>query len=519
MNIAAYLVRAGRSAGARPAVYLGTSEVADFATLARDAAVLAGSLLQGLGLRRGDRVALVMKNTPDYVACLYACWHAGLVAIPVNAKLHAREIAFILDNSGASAVFVTKDLADAVSSALTVAQEAKPIVVEIGSAECRRLRSGDPTALAEVEASAPAWIFYTSGTTGRPKGAVLTHRNLLAMASNYLAEVDHVGPNDAILHAAPMSHGSGLYIVPHVAALAAQIVPESGRFEPAEIFETTAKLTGVSFFAAPTMVHRLTLAAQAGDPDTHGLKTIVYGGGPMYVADTKAALAAFGPKLTQIYGQGESPMTITFLPKHLHVDDGRPGYEERLASVGFRQGVVDVRTVDSAGREVAPGEIGEVVVRGDSVMSGYWGNPQATEDTLKQGWLHTGDLGCFDAEGFLTLKDRSKDVIISGGTNVYPREVEEALLRHPDIAEASVIGRPHEDWGEEIVAFVVAREASQLSAADLDAVCNAWIARFKRPKQYFVLGELPKNNYGKVLKTALRTLLNETGSTTLRSLS
>ena len=228
----------------------------------------------------------------------------------------------------------------------------------------------------------------------------------------------------------------------------------------------------------------------------------------MYVADCKAALAAFGPKLAQIYGQGETPMTITYLPKFMHAQAGNPRYEERLDSVGIAQVVVQARTVDEAGRDVAPGEVGEIVVRGDTVMSGYWKNAEATASTLRGGWLYTGDMGSFDADGFLTLKDRSKDVIISGGTNIYPREVEEVLLRHDAVAEVSVIGRRHPEWGEEVIAILVPVAGKTVARDELDRICSAWIARFKRPKHYYVTGELPKNSYGKIVKTELRMLLD-----------
>jgi acyl-CoA synthetase (AMP-forming)/AMP-acid ligase II len=264
----------------------------------------------------------------------------------------------------------------------------KPEVVEIGSAAYRNLMRSDAIDVAVVEASDSAWIFYTSGTTGRPKGAVLSHRNLLAMALNYLAEINPLAPGEALLHAAPMSHGSGLYMVPHLLGMGAQIVPESGRFEPEEILKLAAQRQSISFFAAPTMVRRLTLAAEAAGIDAPGLKTIIYGGGPMYVADCKAALRIFGPKLVQIYGQGETPMTITYLPKRMHIDDGHPRYEERLASVGFAQSVVEVRTVDDSGHDIVPSAVGEIIVRGDTVMSGYWQNDKATASTLKDGWLY-----------------------------------------------------------------------------------------------------------------------------------
>jgi acyl-CoA synthetase (AMP-forming)/AMP-acid ligase II len=509
MNLAHHIERAARIDAKAPALFKGLAPVADYGQLAAATASLAAALRQRFRLAEGDRVALLMKNVPDYVACLYACWHAGLVAVPVNAKLHPREIAFILENSGAAMTFVTPDMASAASDALALVSGAKPEVVEIGSADHRMLLRADPMPVVSVATGDPAWIFYTSGTTGRPKGAVLSHRNLLAMALNYLAEVNPMAPGEALLHAAPMSHGSGLYMVPHVLGMGAQIIPESGRFEPDEILDLTAKRDNISFFAAPTMVRRLTLAAEAAGSRAPGLKTIVYGGGPMYVADCKAALNVFGPKLAQIYGQGETPMTITYLPKAMHADTGHPRYEEHRASVGIVQSVVEVRTVDGQGNDAAPGAIGEIIVRGDSVMSGYWHNPEGTASTLKDGWLHTGDMGSFDADGFLTLKDRSKDVIISGGTNIYPREVEEVLLRHEGVAEVSVIGRPHPEWGEEVVAIVVPAAGGAPSREGLDRLCGEWIARFKRPKHYFLTAELPKNSYGKIVKTALRTLLQE----------
>jgi len=509
MNLAYHLLRAAKLDPLAPALFKGTTLVADYGALAGGTASLAASLRRHFSLAKGDRVALLMKNAPDYVSCLYACWHAGLVAVPINAKLHPREIAFILENSGAAMVFVTPDMAHIMSDAIGLMSAAKPEVVEIGSAEHRRLGQGDTIDVANVAVNDPAWIFYTSGTTGRPKGAVLSHRNLLTMALNYLAEINPLVPDEALLHAAPMSHGSGLYMVPHVLGMGAQIIPESGRFEPDEILDLTARRNGISFFAAPTMVRRLTVAAEAAGSRAPGLKTIIYGGGPMYVADCKAALNVFGPKLTQVYGQGETPMTITFLPRHLHVDDGHPRYEDRLASVGFAQSVVEVRTVDADGRQVEFDAIGEVVVRGDSVMSGYWQNRDATDNTLRDGWLYTGDMGSFDSDGFLTLKDRSKDVIISGGTNIYPREVEEVLLRHDGVAEISVIGRAHPEWGEEVVAIVVPVAGKVLNRDELDHICGEWIARFKRPKHYFITSELPKNSYGKIVKTELRELLNE----------
>ena len=294
----------------------------------------------------------------------------------------------------------------------------------------------------------------------------------------YFADVDAVSARDATLYAAPMSHGAGLYCLPHVAAGARHIVPASRGFDAAEILALARRFESVSMFAAPTMVRRLVDHAAASGEDGTGLKTVVYGGGPMYVEDIQRARKVLDPH-----------------------------YLERLGSVGVAQSAVQVRVTDALGRDLPLGETGEVLVRGDTVMAGYWRDPAATANTIRDGWLFTGDMGQLDASGFLTLRDRSKDVIISGGSNIYPREVEEALLHHADVAEVSVIGRPDPEWGEIVVAFVVARAGATLQTAELDAVCTAHIARFKRPKEYRLVDALPKNHYGKVLKTELRARL------------
>jgi long-chain acyl-CoA synthetase len=381
----------------------------------------------------------------------------------------------------------------------------------LAQGEALLLTQGDPAALTPRAPEDVAWLFYTSGTTGRPKGAMLTHRNLLAMTLSYFADVDRIGPADAILHAAPMSHGSGCYILPHAARGACQVIPASGGFDPAEIVALLRHWRGVTMFAAPTMVKRLAEHPAAAASDHPGLKTIVYGGGPMYRADLDRASAVLGDRLAQIYGQGESPMCITALDKAAHAERGHPRHDARLASVGRAQAVVEVIVADDADRPLPPGAPGEVLVRGDSVMAGYWRDPEASARTLRGGWLHTGDIGVLDEDGFLTLRDRSKDLIIAGGANIYPREVEEVLLRHPAVAEAAVVGAPDAAWGERVVAFVVARPGVPCDPAALDAFCLAQIARFKRPRAYHLVEALPKNSYGKVLKTELRARLAAAG--------
>jgi acyl-CoA synthetase (AMP-forming)/AMP-acid ligase II len=247
------------------------------------------------------------------------------------------------------------------------------------------------------------------------------------------------------------------------------------------------------------MVVRL-LASKAARPPKY-LRTLIYGGAPMYVADSLRAIELFGSRLYQLFGQGEAPMTITGLPQDYHQKE----FTERLATTGYARTGCEVKIVDADDRDLPAGELGEIVTRSDCVMAGYWQNPQATAKTMRGGWLHTGDVGSMDAAGFLTIRDRSKDMIISGGSNIYPREIEEVLLRHPAVAECSVIGRPHAEWGEEVVAFVVARQP--VRTEELDQLCLDNIARFKRPREYRFVEALPKNNYGKVLKTELRKLV------------
>ncbi|MDM8168181.1 AMP-binding protein [Roseovarius sp.] len=502
MNIGQWLMRTAQMRGGEAAIYLGAEPVADYAGFHDRAARLAGWLgAQGIG--PGDRVGIFMKNCPEFLIAFYGVWYAGAVAVPINAKLHGREAAWILGHSGAKMCFATPDLAGALDEA-----DVEAAVVDVTGGAFAGAMEAEPVAgPAPRELDDLAWLFYTSGTTGRPKGVMITHRMLIATSLTYLASVDPVTPADATLYAAPMSHGAGLYAPVHVLMGARHVCPASGGFEPGEIFDLAKRLGNLHLFAAPTMVKRMTQAAKAAGYGGEGLRSVVYGGGPMYVADIVEAVEVFGPVFVQIYGQGEAPMGISALSREEVADRTHPRWRERLGSVGRAQAGVEVRIGDAEGAPRAVGEPGEIMVRGDVVMRGYWENPEGTAKTLKDGWLMTGDIGTMDADGFVTLQDRSKDVIISGGTNIYPREVEECLLMHGTVSEVSVVGRPDPEWGEDVVAFVVCEGA--LDEAALDAHCREHIARFKRPKAYFAVPDLPKNNYGKVLKTELRKRLEE----------
>ncbi len=503
MNLSLLLLQTARTLPQRPAVFIGDRVYLSFAQLADRMASLAGRLV-ALGVSPGDRVMTYAPNDADYITVMWASWFAGAVLVPVNSKLHPKELAYMVRHCGPKVLFAAASLQGSASQAIAqsdcatrlIALEEIPDLLGSGG----RSQQSQPAPRAESE---PAWIFYTSGTTGRPKGATLSHRNLMAMTLRYFADVDFVNEDDTMFHLAPLSHGSGLYSIPLLARGAAQVVPESQGFDEDEVFDLLRHHRKVTTFLAPTMVNRLVRHPGATAVEPGRWQTIFYGGAPMYVSDIKRGLDAFGPVFWQGYGQGESPCTITALSKRDHADTAHPQYEERLGSAGTARTGVEVRVVDEDGRALPPGEVGEVRVRSEVTMTGYWGDPDATQSTLREGWLCTGDLGAFSDDGYLTLKDRSKDVVISGGSNIYPREVEEVLLTHPAVREVSVIGVPDAEWGEAVVAYVVAN-GDAASPGDLDLHCQSEMARFKRPKQYRFVAELPKSAYGKILKAQLR---------------
>jgi long-chain acyl-CoA synthetase len=505
VNLAALLFDIARRQPEAPAVDDGV-HAWNYGEFAGRISGLAGGLL-ARGLQRGDRVLLCMENCAELLECLFACWAAGLCAVPLNARLHVREVEYIARDCRARMLVATPNLADGLAALEQSVETLSTIIPTRSTDYTTLLNHNTPMRPVDRAPTDRAWLFYTSGTTGRPKGAVLTHRNLLFMSHCYYADIDAVDERDTNLHAAPLSHGAGLYALPHLLRGSHQVVLP--HFDIDAILDALQRHSQVSMFAAPTMLTRLVHSPAVANADLRNLRTICYGGGPMYVADLERALQLFGPRLYQLYGQGESPMTITGLTQRMHADKTHPRWSERLGSCGVPRTGVLVKVVDEGDRELPPGEVGEVVTKSDCVMEGYWEKPGASAEALRGGRLHTGDLGSFDDEGFLTLRDRSNDMIISGGSNIYPREIEEVLLRHPDVVEASVVGRPHPEWGEEVVAFVVARPGTEIAGDALDRLCLENIARFKRPRHYRFVDALPKNNYGKVLKTELRLMLSD----------
>lgn len=521
MNLAQMIEHNARLYPDKPALSVGRSVYATFQELAARMRAISYHFRVIRKLPPGTRIGICMTNCPEFWEVLFGSWHAGLIAVPINPKLHGREIEFILAHSGASLCFVTPDMAPIVSPFIEELNSLHDVISSRDSHYRQITTAAVPNLdAADIAPSDPAWIFYTSGTTGRPKGAMLSHRNLMVMILAYCTDIDQPSPADCIVHGASQSHGSGLWGLVHFAKGANNIIPESGGFDPTEFAYLLNHYSGLSMFAAPTMINRMVTSSTFVAADLSHLKTISYGGAPLYLADILRALDVLGPCLTQIYGQGEAPMTITGLSKNAHSDVNHPRHLARMASVGVARSGVNIRIIGPDGRTLPFGEIGEVTVRGDVVMTHYWCDDIATSKALNNGWLHTGDIGSFDKDGFLTLLDRCKDMIISGGSNIYPREIEELLLIHPSVREVAVIGRPNPEWGEEVVAFVVPQCGSSQAGQetlehDLDLLCLENIARYKRPRAYIFVESLPKNSTGKILRTELREKAELIGSACL----
>ncbi|MBW1768344.1 MAG: long-chain fatty acid--CoA ligase [Deltaproteobacteria bacterium] len=467
--------------------------------------------LHRLGIQQGDNIALLQYNYPETLESLFASFKAGCGAVPINFRLHPNEFAFIIEHSEAKAVILSQEFNKPIMEIRDRIPQARHLITLSGAEgellDYEKILSGESDQFEDVDVQPDnlAWIFYTSGTTGLPKGAMLTHRNLMAMTMSFYADMcPDFGPDDVVLHAAPLSHGSGLYALPNVAKAAANIILASKSLDPELIFKTIEEYGVTNMFAAPTMVKIMVDSTSSEKYDSSSLKALCYGGGPMLVEDLKEAIAKLGPCLVQLFGQGESPMTITYLPHRDHVLDGLPEQMKRLGSAGFSRTDVEVKIVDAGDNELPPGEMGEIVTRSDVAMKGYWHNPEATESTLRNGWLHTGDIGYMDEAGYLFIMDRSKDMIISGGENIYPREIEEAIIKHPSVREVAVVGVPDPKWGEAIKAVVVLVPGRSATEEELISFCKDNIASYKKPKSVDFVAGVPKNNYGKVLKRELR---------------
>ncbi|MCG3088158.1 class I adenylate-forming enzyme family protein [Sporosarcina cyprini] len=438
------------------------------------------------GLKKGDRIGILMPNRLEHIELDVAVALGGFIKVPLNYRLHPKEHQYMLSDADVGQLIGDQELIDAIGT------EVETLLVGASYEEVIQSYVGAGFA-EQVEEDDLFAIMYTSGTTGNPKGVMLSHRNMIAGAVS-LALVCETDYTDIIGHVAPLTHGSNF--LSHVAWLYGLTQVVFDKFEPEEFVNDLAREKVSIIFLVPTMVNLMIQHPNFDPSKLSTLKSINMAGSPIAASKLEQALKLTGPIFAETYGQVEAPMCITMMPKR--------ELGNRLESCGRTGLFVDVKIVDDEGKELPDGEVGEIICKGSLVMKGYWNNEKATAETLQDGWLHTGDLGWKNPEGYVHIVDRKKDVIISGGVNIYPREVEEVLNMHPGVKETCVIGVPDEKWGENVIAYVVPNGTQQVTDEQLLALCIENMASFKKPKEIHIVEELPKSSYGKILKRELR---------------
>jgi len=462
----------------------------------------AATALSARGVEKGDRVLVHGRNSPALFETMWACWMIGAVWVPTNFRLTPPEVAYLAQSSGAMLQIFDRSFPDHAAAALHEGVRAQLWLDEWDELAL----SGTPMAHpADVDRDDCCWFFYTSGTTGRPKAGMLTHGQMAFVVTNHLCDLmPGTTENDASLVIAPLSHGAGVHALSQVARGVPSILLASERFDAEEAWSLVAKYRVTNMFTVPTIVNLLCRDPAVDRHDHSSLRYVIYAGAPMYRADQILALRKLGRVLVQYFGLGEVTGNITVLPPALHSEIDA---EMKVGSCGYARTGMEVAILDTAGAQLAPFETGEICARGPAVFAGYYNNPEATEKSFADGWFRTGDLGHLDAEGFLFITGRASDMYISGGSNVYPREVEELLLTHPAIAEACVLGLPDEQWGEIGVAVLVIEPGQKISLGEVMAHLEGRIAKYKFPRRIVVWEELPKSGYGKVVKRDVARLL------------
>jgi fatty-acyl-CoA synthase len=478
-----------------------------------DAMVLA---LTARGIGKGDRVLVQSKNCNQMFEAMLACFRLGAVFVPTNFRLTADEVAYLAKASGAMAMICGAEFPDHAQAA-RLATPGIGIIISIGQGSFGEDYDALVAAHAEqsapeaaVERDDPCWFFFTSGTTGRPKAAVLTHGQMGFVITNHLCDLmPGTTQRDASLVVAPLSHGAGIHQLAQVARGAKTVLLGSEKFDVAEAWRLVEQWRISNMFTVPTILKMLAEHPAAEQFDHSSLRYVIYAGAPMYREDQKRALAKLGNVLVQYFGLGEVTGNITVLPPDLH--DPQDGPDVKLGTCGYARTGMQVSIQDDKGRELAAGETGEICVCGPAVFAGYYDNPDANAKAFRDGWFRTGDLGHLDAEGFLYITGRASDMYISGGSNVYPREIEEKLLTHPAVAEAAIVGVPDPMWGEVGIAICVLRPGAALDEHELLGWLAPKVARYKLPKRVFFWDELPRSGYGKITKRLIRAELEARG--------
>ncbi|MBW0117783.1 long-chain-fatty-acid--CoA ligase [Pseudonocardia abyssalis] len=488
-NLAANLVQTAADHGDRPAVRLDDA-VLTYSDLYSAAAGVAG-MLTGRGINPGDRVGLVFPNVPAYPIVFYGALLAGATVVPMNPLLKAREVEYYLTDSGMSLVFGWDGGGDAVAEAAKSVGIDSVIVGAMGpSAE----QIGDAEPAPDVVDRADddtAVILYTSGTTGQPKGAELTHHNLDTNCRTTVDALIQITPDDVIMGCLPLFHVFGLTCGLNASVVTGSCLTLIPRFDAGKALEVIERDKVTVFEGVPTMYAGILHHENADSADVSSLRTCISGGSAMPVEIMKSFEEKLGCVILEGYGLSETSPVASF---------NQPGKERKPGSIGFEVPGCEMKVVDDDGNEVAEGEPGEIAIRGENVMKGYWGRPEATAESIPDGWFRTGDVATKDADGYYTIVDRKKDLIIRGGYNVYPREIEEALYEHPAVAEAAVIGIKHSDLGEEVGAAVSFKSGESAEPDELKAFVKERVAAYKYPRHVWVVEELPKGPTGKILR-------------------
>jgi fatty-acyl-CoA synthase len=482
----------------------------------RVAALAAALAARGIG--KGDRVLVHSKNCDEMFWSMFSAFRLGAVWVPTNFRLMPDEVAWLATASGAKAFLCHGDFPDH-AAAVQAASPALDFTWRIGEGglgECAvseviAAHAGKTIEEARVEYDDPCWFFFTSGTTGRSKAAVLTHGQMAFVVTNHLADLmPGTRENDASLVVAPLSHGAGVHQLVQAARAVPTILLSTERFDIDEAFRLIERYRVSNIFTVPTILKMMVEHPAVDRYDHSSLRYVIYAGAPMYREDQKAALKKLGKVLVQYFGLGEVTGNITVLPADLH--DSEDGPLARIGSCGFARTGMQVAIQGDDGRELKPFETGEICVIGPAVFAGYYDNPEANAKAFRDGWFRTGDLGHMDDEGFVYITGRASDMYISGGSNIYPREVEEKILTHPGIGEVAVLGVPDPFWGEVGIAVCVPREgAAEVSELELATFLAAKVPRYKMPKRFFFWDALPKSGYGKIPKRLVRDELEARG--------
>ena len=507
--IAAELIKRGAKYYAKETAVIYRDQKLTFEEVHKNSNRLANALFK-LGLEKGNRISFLLANSIHSVEIDFAMLKSGLVRVPLNTRLSEEEQFHMIMETDSKAILFTEEFADRVRSLRERLSNVSlfcqvdgipkyewiiPIYLEM-----KTVTDEDP--IVPLSEEDFATLQYTSGTTGKLKAAIHTQGSWAAIATNVLSTLT-IEKGDIMMHAAPLTHASGTLVLPHwIRGAANAILPT---FHPLEYLQAVESIKPTTLNLVPTMIVMLLSHPEVEKYSFNSVRSLIYGASPMPREALKRGLELWGPKFIQYFGQTEAPLILSILPVEDHVLALKnPKYYDRLLSCGRPTATTEVKIVDENGKQVAEGEIGEIIVSSSQAMTGYWKEDELTAETIKGKWIYTRDMGYIDQEGYLYLVDRKSDMIITGGFNIYPREVEEVLYQHPAVMEAAIVGVPDKTWVESVKAFVVLKEGQQVSENELIDYCKAHLASYKKPKHVEFIDSLPKSAVGKVVRRMLR---------------